>query len=133
MKRLGHCLKGVRAFTLLEILIVVIIVGIMATVAVPQFTKMIERAREAEAMGNLSAMRTAQKVYYLENNGVYAITLGDLLVELEASASWDFSVNTDGSGQSIATRTGGGTAYNGKTIKLNIDGSIDATSTWPLL
>ena len=121
----------IRGFTLLEILIVVIIVGIMATVAMPQFTKMIERAKEAEAMSNLSAVRAAQKVYALDNNGAYTDTIGDLFVELETSSDWDFTTATTGSG--TATRNGGSATYDGMTIVLDVDGTISATSTWPLL
>ncbi len=57
-------------FTLLELLIVVIIVSILAAVALPQFTKITERSRAAEAVAILGAIRTAQLVYYQEH-GVY--------------------------------------------------------------
>ena len=57
-----------KGFTLIEVLIVVIILGILATIAIPQFAKMTSRARLAEAWTNIGAIRTAQSVYYLENS-----------------------------------------------------------------
>jgi prepilin-type N-terminal cleavage/methylation domain-containing protein len=53
-----------NAFTLIEVLIVVIILGILATIAIPQFAKVVRRTRLAEAQTNLAAIRDAQWFYY---------------------------------------------------------------------
>jgi len=55
-----------KAFTLVELLIVVIIIGILATIAVPQYHKMIEKARSAEACNMLGAIWRAEQLHYLE-------------------------------------------------------------------
>jgi prepilin-type N-terminal cleavage/methylation domain-containing protein len=68
---------GKRGFTLIEVLIVVIILGILATIAVPQFTKMMYRARTAEAYSTMGALKTALEVYKLEHT-TYTDVLGDL-------------------------------------------------------
>ncbi len=52
--------KWKRGFTLVELLIVVVIVGILATLAIPRFQGHHEHARVAEAMNVLSAMRKGQ-------------------------------------------------------------------------
>jgi len=53
-----------KSFTLIELLIVVIIVGILATVALPQYTKVVEKARWTEAVSNLGSIRKVCILYY---------------------------------------------------------------------
>ena len=53
-------------FTLTEILIVVIIVGILATLALPMLVKTLEKAKLGEAASNLNLIRTGEKIYFLE-------------------------------------------------------------------
>ncbi len=88
-----------RGFTLIEVLIVVIILGILATLAVPQFTRMIDRARMAEAWAGLGAVRTAQSVYWMEHAS-YADNVDDLDCDKTAG---DFS---------FSIVSGNGTAFN---------------------
>jgi len=55
-----------KAFTLVELLIVVIIIGILATIAVPQYKNMVLRAKSAEGWTNLGAIRRSISRYRLE-------------------------------------------------------------------
>jgi prepilin-type N-terminal cleavage/methylation domain-containing protein len=70
-------MRGKRGFTLIEVLIVVIILGILATLAIPQFTNMVRRARLAEAWTGLGAVRTAQAIQEMET-GDYTSSLAVL-------------------------------------------------------
>ena len=56
--------KNKSGFTLLEIIIVIIIVGILASLAMPKFFKTVEYSRSAEALTNLGAIRRAMDVCY---------------------------------------------------------------------
>jgi len=56
-----------RCFTLIELLIVIIIIGILALIAVPQFFKVTERARATEGVRALGGLRSAQIRYYAEH------------------------------------------------------------------
>lgn len=53
-------------FTLIEILIVVLIVAILASVALPKYTRSIERARAAEAVNIVQKVDSAVYAYYVE-------------------------------------------------------------------
>ena len=57
-------MKRNKAFTLLEVLIVIVIIGILAVIAIPKFINMRTDAINAAAMGNLSALRSAASNYY---------------------------------------------------------------------
>jgi len=63
-------MKRSRAFTLLEVIIVVVIIGILAIIAVPAFINMRIDAINAAAEGNLSALRSVISSYY-SNSAVH--------------------------------------------------------------
>jgi len=63
--------KNKRGFTLVELLVVVIILGILAAVVVPQFTDHTNDARLASLDTNLAEMRSAIELYYHQHNGMY--------------------------------------------------------------
>ena len=55
-----------KSFTLLELLIVVLIIGILVIVALPTYTKIMKRSRGAEIVANLGTLARAIKLYYVE-------------------------------------------------------------------
>ena len=57
--------KRFHGFSLMEVMIVVVIIGILAALAYPNLEKYLKRARQTEAKTNLSAIYTAQKIYFI--------------------------------------------------------------------
>ena len=60
-----------KAFTLVELLIVVIILGILAAVVIPQFSDASTEARDSSLATNLATIRGQIELYRLQHNGNY--------------------------------------------------------------
>ena len=60
-----------QGFTLIELMIVVVIIGILVGIAVPNFTSMQARAKEASVKGNMHTMQLAMEDFAVLNSGVY--------------------------------------------------------------
>ena len=58
-----------RGFTLIEILIVVVILGILAAIVIPQFTNAAQDANVSSARSQLQTMRSQIELYRVQNNG----------------------------------------------------------------
>jgi general secretion pathway protein G len=84
-----------RAFTLVELLIVVIILGILAAVVIPQFSDASTDARLASLTTNLQTIRGQVDLYRLQHNGVYP-TLADFANQMTKKTDVDGTVNASG-------------------------------------
>jgi prepilin-type N-terminal cleavage/methylation domain-containing protein len=83
-------------FTLIELLIVVVIIGILAAVAIPQFSSTKEKAFDAAAKSDLRNLMSAQEAY-LYDFGTYASSTADLRTDenFNPSTGVNASVATD--------------------------------------
>ena len=70
-----------RGFALIELLIVVLIIGILAAIALPQYQKAVTRSRMAKMQAMMEEVVKAGKLYYLRT-GVYPTSFDDLDINL---------------------------------------------------
>jgi prepilin-type N-terminal cleavage/methylation domain-containing protein len=70
--------KKKNAFTLAELLIVVVIIGILAGIGMIRYGNVLESARQAEAYSVLAEIVSAENRYFLDSNGSYTTTITDL-------------------------------------------------------
>ncbi|WP_081880933.1 type IV pilin protein [Methylotenera sp. L2L1] len=63
----GHAVKRHRGFTLIEIMIVVAIIGILASVALPAYTNYVKKAKAAEAPSELASARVRMEQFFQDN------------------------------------------------------------------
>ena len=60
--------KNIKSFTLTEIIIVVVLIGILAAFSLPKYVKVFSRADERTGKANLMAMRTSMEFYILNQD-----------------------------------------------------------------
>lgn len=92
-----------QGFTLIELLVVVLIIGILSSVALPQYTKAVEKSRAAEVSVFMNSAKKAISIWLLQNGGLPAAKtelLKSGLLDVDLSASMDCSVAEAGTCQS---------------------------------
>lgn len=60
-----------KGFTLIELMIAMILIGVLTSVSLPVLSKISQRAQLTEAVAALGSIKTAEKTYYLQNDNRY--------------------------------------------------------------
>ena len=74
-------------FTLVELLVVMLILGLLAAIAIPSFFNQRDKARDADAKSAARTAQTAIETYATDNQGSYAGATGPILVGIEETLS----------------------------------------------
>lgn len=91
-----------KSFTMMELCVVLVIVGVLATIAVTQYGAAREQAFDREARANLLLIQTAERVYALDNGGAFYDDDDEIDMNNELGLSltttnmiWDYSMEVD--------------------------------------
>ncbi|MEN3014125.1 MAG: type II secretion system protein [Endomicrobiia bacterium] len=81
-------MKKSKGFTLIELMVVVVILGILAVVVAPRIPDLVKKAKEGATKGSLSTLRSTLNIYYSDTEGKYPATV------------WNYTDNNDPNGAS---------------------------------
>jgi MSHA pilin protein MshA len=112
-------------FTLIELVIVIVILGILAAVAIPKYEDMREQARVATLKGQLGAIRSAIAIQYARNalNGSATFPTLDGTIFADGRVPKEPVNNSDAVKTSAGIDNAGGWQYNSTTgmVKANLN------------
>ena len=117
MKKAANINLNSKGFSLIELMIVVAIIGLLAAIGIPQFSKFQARARQSEAKGVLSAIYTAESSFLSEwacySSDLRNIGAGTTGVNLRYIAGFDAAITANpAAGCNTGVPPHGGTDYN---------------------
>jgi prepilin-type N-terminal cleavage/methylation domain-containing protein len=92
-------------FTLIELLIVVVIIGILASIAIPKFANTKDRANQAAMKSDLRNLASAQEAYFNDNNSTYSSTIADFGTTYHTSTGVTVSISGVTGSTWVATAT----------------------------
>lgn len=124
-----------KGFTLAELMVVVMVIGILATIAFPRYQRLVEKARGAEAKRILGQIRDAEIAYYYEFDTLASNLNGLNLDDVQQSCSdgthfFSYSISGAGTIYTADRCTSGGKPPRSTLnfrINLTFDGVMSGT------
>jgi type IV pilus assembly protein PilA len=126
--------KARKGFTLVELAVVIVIIGVLAAFGVPKFLNSVERSKASEAVAYLSAMQGAQE-RYIAQEGIYALDPTTLDITLQPPKYFTpGTIKTTNAGSDptwslTLTRIAGSSSKGEYTVTFTQDGYDSTNST----
>ncbi len=120
-------------FTLVELLVVMLIIGLLAAIAVPAFYGQRNKASDADAKVAVRTAQTAAETIFVDNGGAYdgpgGVNVANLVAAEETLSDSNLSVPAVASGgYTVRVQSDTGNTFD---ITRNVDGTIDMTCAVP--
>jgi type IV pilus assembly protein PilA len=141
VQKLRERSNGEGGFTLVELLVVMLILGLLAAIAIPSFFNQRDKANDADAKAGARTAQTAMETYSTDNDGSYAgatvailegieETLTDVNVTNVTTTADDYSITVTsdtGNTFSIARSAAGATTY---SCTVSGEGGCPTSGEW---
>jgi prepilin-type N-terminal cleavage/methylation domain-containing protein len=134
-----------RGFTLIELVIIIVILGILAAVAIPQYQNITNEAREAQCRALLGSLRSGITIFYANQAVTTGVATWPTVVQLETVNTVmaqrlpenPYVADTDapdsivtGVAVGVTVGTRGGWAYNPVTGEIWANSSVVGENNW---
>ena len=128
-------MKSKRGFTPIELLIVIVIIGILAAIAIPAYTGYMQRGRRADAKTALQQVRAAQEMWRAEKGGYSTsqaelqTTMGAPPTSISSYYTWNFTGTLNANSWTAQAVAQGSQAVDGNLF-INSQGTQTPADKW---